>query len=201
MQIRLENGTGRADGLATGIYLVLPKDALTQTHAYQFQPSLITIPRQLESGDWTYDVTASLKPEQKPRYGSLRIRKTLDSFNESLGPVTFVFQIEGTDENGETVYSNVAATTHSSAGTVDAVAERIPAGTRVTVTEVYSGASYELVSQGTQDGLITADQELGMTFTNTYDDGLVPGYGAVNQFDYDEDAGWTWNRLDGGEQE
>ncbi|MBM6948050.1 DUF5979 domain-containing protein [Mordavella massiliensis] len=201
VQIRLENGTGRADGLATGIYLVLPKDALTQTHAYQFQPSLITIPRQLESGDWTYDVTASLKPEQKPRYGSLRIRKTLDSFNESLGPVTFVFQIEGTDENGETVYSNVAATTHSSAGTVDAVAERIPAGTRVTVTEVYSGASYELVSQGTQEGLITADQELGMTFTNTYDDGLVPGYGAVNQFDYDEDAGWTWNRLDGGEQE
>ena len=71
--------------------------------------------------------------------------------------MTFVFQIEGTDENGETVYSNVAATTHSSAGTVDAVAERIPAGTRVTVTEVYSGASYELVSQGTQEGLITAD--------------------------------------------
>ena len=34
-----------------------------------------------------------------------------------------------------------------------------------------------------------------MTFTNTYDDGLVPGYGAVNQFDYDEDAdgrGTVW---------
>ena len=45
-RIRLEGGTGQASALETGIYLVLPQDALTQTHAYHFQPSLITIPRQ-----------------------------------------------------------------------------------------------------------------------------------------------------------
>lgn len=196
VRLRIENGQGTARDLETGIYLVISDHALTAEKEYTFQPSLITIPRQLDSGEWVYDVTASLKPEEQPRYGSLRIRKTLDSFNESLGKVTFVFQIEGVDDKGELVYSNVVATTHSSAGSVDGVAEQIPAGAHVTVTEVYSGASYELTSQGTLEGDITADQELGMTFTNTYNDRLVPGYGAVNQFQYDEDAGWQWNRLE-----
>lgn len=199
-RIHLKGGGGQAESLDTGIYLVLPEDAVTAEHIYRFQPSLITLPRQLDTGEWTSDVEASLKPEQEPRYGSLRIRKTLDSYNESLGAVTFVFQIEGVSEAGETVYSNVAATTHSGAGTVDAVVERIPAGTQVTVTEIYSGASYTLVSEASQEGVITADQELGMEFSNTYDDRLVPGYGAVNQFSYEEDAGWTWNRLDGADE-
>ena len=51
--------------------------------------------------------------------------KTLDNYNAALGPVTLVFQIEGVDEHGETVYSNVLATTHSAAGTQSAVAEQI----------------------------------------------------------------------------
>ena len=125
-------------------------------------------------GQWVYDQSIVLKPEQSPRYGSLQVLKSLDSYNASLGPVTFVFQIEGVNEAGETVYSNVVGTTHSSAGTQAAVAEGIPAGTRV----------------------ILADQQLSMEFSNTYNDELVPGYGAVNNFQYDENSGWQWSRLE-----
>lgn len=191
---------GRAEGLSSGIYLVISENALTEDHEYTFQPSLLTIPVQQEDGSWTEDVTAFLKPEQNPRYGSLRIRKSLDSFNGMLGEVTFVFQIEGVDENGQTVYSNVAATTHSGAGTQEAVVDRIPSGTLVTVTEVYSGASYELTSQPQQQAQITADQVAGVEFSNTYNDELTAGTGAVNQFEYDENDGWLWNRLESGSQ-
>lgn len=200
--IQVANGTGTAQGLPTGLYLLLSDNAVTDLYEYTFQPAVALLPSPAGQGtaageDWIYDQTVALKYEQGPRYGSLRVVKTLDSFNESLGPVTFVFQVEGVNENGETVYSNVLATTHSSAGTQSAVAEQIPAGTTVTVTEVYSGASYALVSDGTQTGVIAADTELAMAFTNSYDDELVPGYGAVNNFQYDENSGWQWNRYDG----
>lgn len=196
--VEMTDCQGLAEDLSTGIWLVISGNALTENYEYSFQPSLLTIPRQQESGEWSNDVTAILKPEQNPRYGSLRITKSLDSYNESLGKVTFVFQIEGVNENGETVYSNVTATTHEGPGTEEALVEQIPAGLTVTVTEVYSGASYRLTSEASRTGVITADEELGMEFTNTYDDELVPGYGAVNQFEYDEDNGWQWSRLESG---
>lgn len=202
--ITMADGTGTAQGLSTGLYLLLSDNAVTDLYEYTFQPAVALLPgpeyegsETTPQGDWVYDQTTVLKYEQAPRYGSLRVVKSLDSYNASLGPATFVFQVEGVNENGETVYSNVLATTHSTAGTQSAVAERIPAGTYITVTEVYSGASYELVSDSSQTGVIAADEELSMEFVNTYDDELVPGYGAVNNFQYDEDSGWQWNRTDG----
>lgn len=195
--ITVENGSGTAEGLETGLYLALSENARTEYYEYTFQPSLVTLPGPQDESGWTYDAAAVLKPERNPRYGSLRVVKTLDSYNESLGPVTFVFQIEGTDDAGQVVYSNVVATTHSSAGVESAVAEHIPAGTHVTVTEVYSGASYELTSSGTDMGVIAADEELSMEFSNTYNEELVPGYGAVNHFEYDENSGWQWERISG----
>ena len=57
VQIRLENGTGQADGLAQGIYLVLPKDALTQTTPISSSRLLSPFRGNWRAGDWTYDVT------------------------------------------------------------------------------------------------------------------------------------------------
>ena len=99
------------------------------------------------------------------------------------------------DENGNTVYSNVVSTTHSSAGTKAAIADHIPAGAKVTVTEVYSGAGYRLVSEPQQTAEISADEIVTVEFDNTYDHGLNPGYGVTNHFDYDEDEGWQWTQL------
>lgn len=203
-QVTVENGEAMTGGLPLGLYLLTTEDADTALYSYTFAPALVAVPgntyRQDGTGDdeWIYDMTVGLKPERESRYGSLRIVKMLDEYNSALGPVTFVFQIEGTDSEGNTVYSNAAATTHSSAGVQEVLIQDLPAGTTVTVTEVYSGASYTLTSQGEQTVTIAADEEMAVTFSNTYNDELTPGSGAVNRFDYDENSGWQWSRQDGG---
>lgn len=140
----ITDGTGEKE-LNSGIYLVVVESASTGFYEYNFNPGLIALPDNQAfhsagaENKWIYEVTANLKPERSPRYGSLLIQKNLDNYNETMKEVTFVFSIEAVDENGNTVYSNVVSTTHSSAGTKAAIADHIPAGAKVTVTEVYSG--------------------------------------------------------------
>ena len=88
--------------------------------------------------EWLYDPVIGLKAEREEQYGSLIIEKTLSSYNESLGSVDFVFQVEA-DKNGEAVRSTVERIRFNGAGTQSVVVDRIPVGAQVTVTEVYSG--------------------------------------------------------------
>lgn len=200
--LQVINGTATAENLSHGLYLVLAEEAVTAGSIYRFNPYLISVPDNLyyQTGDtkddeWIYDVTTSLKPEQSPRYGRLEIVKTLQDYNTSLGNVTFVFQVEGKDADGNVVYSNVASTTFGAAGTKTAVLEQIPVGAELTVTEVYSGASYKLTSDEVKTGTMAADETLQVEFSNTYDDELKPGYGVTNHFSYDEENGWKWEQL------
>ena len=201
-ELTVTGGTGTKDSLSCGLYLVEAEKADTDCYSYSFNPYIISLPDNLyyqskdpEDDAWIYDVTSGLKPEQESRYGSLKIRKTLQDFNASLKEATFVFQIEGTDDEGNVVYSNVASTTFDAAGTKEAVLDKIPAGAHLTVTEVYSGASYKLTSSESQETTIVADQTMEVDFSNTYDDKIVPGYGVTNHFEYDENNGWKWSQL------
>ena len=197
---RIINGTGTKE-LAAGMYLVLPEPVTTTFYEYEFNPSLIALPdNQAMHGvgaenKWTYEVNANLKPERSHRYGSLLIEKNLSDYNETMKEVTFVFNVEAVDGDGNLVYSNVVSTTHSAAGSKAAIADHIPAGAKVTVTEVYSGAGYRLVSEPQQTAEISAEEIVKVEFENTYDHGLNPGYGVTNHFDYDEDEGWQWSQL------
>lgn len=203
----IKDGVGSSiDTLDTGLYLVVADDVNTELYTYSFTPYLISLPDNeiLHSSssegtidEWLYEVSASLKPEQAQRYGSLRIIKSLTNYNETLDKTTFVFSIEGKNENDEIVYSNVAAVTHTSSGEESALLENIPAGLEVTVTEVYSGASYTLTSDASQTVTIKADEVMEVTFTNTYDDELNPSYGVVNHFEYSESEGWIWTQSSG----
>ena len=192
-EITLTDGSGSLSGMTAGIYLVIVDDAETELYTYSAQTFFIAVPGE-QDGSWQYDVTATLKLERSPRYGSIRIVKTLSSYNSSLGDVTCVFPVEGTDASGNTVYSDVVSLTHSAAGTKEVLIEGIPAGTTVTVTEVYSGASYELQTETEQTAVIAADEIVEVSFENAYDEKLVPGYGVTNHFDYDEDEGWLWSQ-------
>lgn len=201
-ELTVTGGTGTKDSLSCGLYLVEAEKADTDRYSYSFNPYIISLPDNLyyqskdpEDDAWIYDVTSGLKPEQESRYGSLKIRKTLQDFNASLKEATFVFQVEGTDDEGNVVYSNVASTTFDAVGTKEAVLDKIPAGAHLTVTEVYSGASYKLTSAESQETTIVADQTMEVDFSNTYDDKIVPGYGVTNHFEYDENNGWKWSQL------
>lgn len=200
-EFNVENGSGMLKTLSHGLYLVEAADTDTENYTYKFNPYIISLPDNLyyQSGDakddaWIYDVTTGLKPERENRYGSLKIVKTLQEFNSSLKEATFVFSVEGKDKDGNVVYSNVASTTFDRAGTKEAVLDKIPAGAELTITEVYSGASYKLTSDETQTGTVVADETIEADFSNTYNNELKPGYGVTNHFEYSEDDGWQWSQ-------
>ena len=193
------------------------KDAITQEetktiatiansrdHTYAFLPQLVSLPSKpadadgtintANPGDWIFDMSVNLKPEQLSRYGMLEIVKTLSEY-ETMGGVqesaTFVFEVTGTLD-GETVYSNVESITFTAAGRESVVLDRIPAGAEVTVREVYSGSSYELTVPGDRTAVIAADDTVSVEFENEYDGRRTNGHGIKNQFVYDEERG-TWN--------
>lgn len=204
--------------------------AYTDQHVYTFAPELISLPAKepdadgiistAGSGDWIYGSTVYLKPEQHTRYGYLEIVKdllTYESFAGQSEEATFVFQVEAV-LNGQSVYSDVKTLVFTGAGKDSVVIDKIPVGAAVTVTEVYSGASYTLkeISQGyyaqdvSPDGgnsaayapagnvstrevtgfAIEANRVASVKFTNDYDHRQAGGHGVINRYEYGED-GWA----------
>lgn len=197
-------------GLDVGMYLIVPQETFNSvyTRKYVFTPYLTALPSSdytqtgAGSDDWQYDRTIYLKGEAQPQFGKLTINKTLSNYNETLGLTTSVFEIVGKDAQENVVYTNVASITHNGAGTESVTIENIPAGITVTVTEIYAGASYELVSKNEQTAVIVSGKavELGssaasVAFENKYNGGNDSGYGLMNEFKAgDEDGDWEWTK-------
>lgn len=201
-EFTVENGTGMWKNLSHGLYLVEAADTDTDNYTYKFNPYIVSLPDNLyyqtkdaKDDEWIYDVTVGLKPERENRKGSVKIVKTLQEFNSSLNEATFVFSVEGKDKDGNVVYSNVVSTTFDEAGRKEILLDDIPAGLEITITEIYSGASYTLTSDEAQTGVIVADEIFEADFNNTYNDELKPGNGVTNHFEYSEDDGWQWSQL------
>lgn len=202
------NARGKADGLMPGLYLIEAASEYNPeyTAQYQFTPYLTALPGSaytLEgsgSDEWVYEVTVGLKPEAVPQFGKLNITKILRNYNETLGRTTFVFHIEGKDRYGVTQYEEVESMTYTAAGSNTITLEHIPAGLNVTVTEVYSGASYTVEGKNSDTAFIWsgaaieagAAKEASVTFSNRYDGGNRGGYGVTNHFESDGNGGWTW---------
>ena len=194
-------------GLKTGLYLVDTPKVITPNYTYTFTPYLISLPTNNyysgngASDDWIYDLTkesnsaVGLKPEQHVRYGNLVINKELVDHNATFGNnATFVFQIDITtlDKKTET---RIEELTFNAAGSHSVTIEKIPAGSHVKVTEVYSGASYELASAKSQETDIIANPEketevefkpAKVSFINKHDGRTNGGYGVKNNFKLDE---------------
>lgn len=220
MQPDAATGTriGTATDLKTGLYLVVVETAQSSEYEYSFSPYLVALPgseyRQTGSygtgeDEWNYDQTVGLKPERTARYGQIEIVKSLKEFNASLGDVTFVFQVTATRaEDGnpaEVVYDNVVSITFAQGEplTKSVVVDNLPAGSVVTVKEVYSGGSYRIV-RGTSDSAevtVAADEVTPVQFENTYNDRTISGYGVTNHYTYKvkevdgiEIGGYDWEQ-------
>lgn len=217
---------GTIEGLATGMYLVVPQNAYNAdyTYEYMFQPYLTALPGNAyatldeygygqvaptdpedpdapAADEWNYDPVIGLKAGRQQLLGELRIEKTLANYNETLGRTSFVFQMEGRNDAGEIVYSEVISTTHDGPGTETVTLGGIPAGITVTVTEVYSGASYTVDGSGVAEAVIRSGEAVAnlegvrtatVSFTNRYNGGNRGGNGVTNRFDSDGEGGWTW---------
>lgn len=192
----LEDGEGIARNLDTGMYLVEARQVQSAEYTYSFTPYLLALPSNYYStsgnDDWVYDVTTGLKPEQEARYGSIQINKTLDTYNATLGEATFIFSVEAEKANSqgqmENVYSDVVSLVFDGPGTRSVEVGNLPAGAQVTVTEVYTGASYELTTAASQTLTVIAEGEDGnpgtISFANTYDGENNGGASVVNHFGY-----------------
>lgn len=213
--VTLTQGRGTATGLKTGLYLVDTPKVITPNYTYTFTPYLVSLPTNNyysgngASDDWIYDLTkeynsaVGLKPEQHVRYGNLVINKELVDHNATFGNnATFVFQIDITtlDEKKET---RIEELTFSAAGNDSVTITKIPAGSHVKVTEVYSGASYELASAKSQETDIIANPEketevefrpAEVSFINKHDGRTNGGYGVKNNFKLDENGQYQYTK-------
>ena len=209
----LTQGRDTATGLDTGLYLVDTPKVITPNYTYTFTPYLVSLPTNNyysgngASDDWIYDLTkeqnsaVGLKPEWHVRYGNLVINKELVDHNATFGNnATFVFQIDITtlDNKKET---RIEELTFDAAGSHSVTIEKIPAGSHVTVTEVYSGASYELASAKSQETDIIANPEketevefkpAEVSFINKHDGRTNGGYGVKNNFKLDENGQYQY---------
>ena len=195
----LNGGTGKAEGLATGMYLIVPQEVQSPYYTYSFKENLISLPNNYYytsgSDAWVYKLTGTnavgLKPDRQERKGSLEIIKTLESYNETSGGATFVFNVEVKKLDG-TVTNNVYKIAFDGKGSSSRVIENLPAGATVTVTEVYSGANYSLTSANYQKTVIIADETVSVSFTNAHNGGQNGGSGIENHF-YNNEGTTDWN--------
>lgn len=193
-------------GLPLGLYLVTMDTVESAEYEYTFSPMVVSLPwsEYLVSGTgsdaWQYALEATLKPAMTPRYGDVRIVKTLTSYNASQGDVTFIFDVTAMDsETGEVVYSNVVSAAFSQAGSQEILLTHIPAGSEVEVTEIYSGANCSLTVSDDEPQTVLAADEVTFRFTNEYSGENRRGYGVENRFRYDAESDtyvWTTDRTD-----
>lgn len=201
--VTTDAGEALVNGLSTGLYLVTAQEVKAPSYVYNFTPYLISLPNNYyyASGDdtWVYDLTGAnavaLKPEQTERFGSLEITKSLVNHHVTMGEkATFVFQIDITTLKGETESRQIALT-FDGYGSKSAVVENIPAGADVVVTEVYSGAGYEIVGDDTVNTTIVAEETAQTGFQNQHDGNLSGGYGVVNNFKLNENNQYDWTQM------
>ena len=189
-----------------GLYLYVPQDAEDNKYRYEFTPYIIFAPTSeyittgQGSDQWTYDVSFNLKSSEIPLTGKLKIVKTLDSINVSLGDVSCVYKVKAVVDE-KTVLDNVytidfTAEEFAESNTAERILpEDIPATAVVTITEEYPGASYKLVDtdEKTKTRTIVAGETVDVDYENTYNDKLIiGGIAAENHFVEDENGEISW---------
>ena len=173
---------------------------------YTILPQIICVPTKLSAdgsaavstlaeGEWVYDQQIVLKMSVEPASGAIRIDKTLTGHTGDE-EVLCVFRVDAYYPSPEILYSSeVYSVVFDASGSKSLLIEGLPIGAVVHVTEVYSGASYE-VSEGTskeQHPVIEAEKTAAAEFSNTYDHRLNGGSTIVNAFSPREQEADVWD--------
>lgn len=151
--------------------------------------------------DGTYNLTLNVSGAVGSESYANKLDVLFVDHNATFGNnATFVFQIDITtlDKKTET---RIEELTFNAAGSDSVTIEKIPAGSHVKVTEVYSGASYELASAKSQETDIIANPEketevefrpAEVSFINKHDGRTNGGYGVKNNFKLDENGQYQY---------
>lgn len=197
-------------GLDNGLFLVLPKNIKGTGFEYTFSPSLTALPTKeakngvimtsFDYGRWLTEVTINLKPAYMPIYGALEITKTITEADPQ--EAMFTFHITGKTPQGEDYDTYAGITIPAGEETGSTIVDHIPAGTAVTIEEVYAAGRYDRVKNLTWDdntNVIVADNDDGthnlihFSCNNTRNGDSYGGHGVQNNFRYNNVGGdWTW---------
>jgi hypothetical protein len=184
---------------------------VTEDYEYLYQPQLLTVPTKVSDenvqqyntayGHWVNELTIYAKPTRESKNGDLKIIKNLE--NAGPDPVTFVFEVSWTKQDGNKATKVVSMTFEGGQPQeVYILKDTVPIGTTVTVTEVHSGIAYTAeASSKTATIVATPPQAEGtdpadstnitgiaeVEFTNDHS-GPGGGYGLVNRFTAGSDA-------------
>ena len=185
--------------------------AFSDDYEFIFEPQMITVPTRVDDSGaqqyntaygtkWSNVLKIVAKPDWKPRFGDLKITKTLNGFFGTK-PALFIFDVEA-KQNNKTVFSDTITLKFSQDGTKSAtLVKKIPVGATVTVEEVYS-SSYKqsgsvvytlngaAIGEGEQP-TVAIDKMLAAVFVNEPGEN-PPGGGIVNHITYhpEEVADW-----------
>lgn len=182
--------------------------AYSPLYEYAFTPSLVAVPTRgqvqvdgeegftgggtaNDAGEnWMYELSALVKGERQPRYGSLKIVKTLE---EMVGtePAAFSFDINVVTPDGKSYTDNRSVVFNAPGNPQEIVVNRIPVGSTVTVSEKYAGASYTVAAAGSTGDTIGVADVIEFDFTNRPTDLHRGGSGIVNTLKMEGD-GWVW---------
>lgn len=209
-----------------GVYLYVPQVVKDDRYTYKFTPYIIMVPNSeyitgveedaavrqgkdtwtMNEGETAYIASFNLKAEAEQRLGDLEINKKLNTFDKSLGTATFVYRVDA-KIGEEVVFSNVYTMNFNGAETHKITVKDIPAISEVTVTEVYSGASYEIdnVANQTKTAIVyprdmVEEKEdintASVSFINDFNNHLqIGGVSVVNEFTHAKDGKLEWKKY------
>ncbi len=190
--------------LETGVYLAVSSSFDQGPYTYRGISTLFSLPtvgyehQDSQEEIWYYAAKLAIKIERIQRYGRLHITKDLESYNPVAGDGVFVFSVKA-EKDGNLVYSDVLTMRFSQAGSETITIEDLPVGAEVTVTEVYSGAGYTLVSEPEVKVVIRPlddpEGDVSVRFLNRSDNTITQGGGVVNNFANDNGV-WNWTTQD-----
>lgn len=189
-----ENGAGEEEKLVTRVK--------AGEKLYRFLPELVAVPSKdavngeintANPGEWIYDLTVNLKPEEEQQFGQVEIIKRLLTY-DTQRPATFVFRVKA-ELDGKVVFDEVVSLVFTGPGEKHTLVDHLPAGATVTVEEVYSGSSYTLVSASPGSAVVDAEEAAQFTFVNDYDAGEPKGGSITNNFTFNGNS-WEWKQLE-----
>ncbi len=180
--------------------------AYSRDKTYTFKPLLVFV-----YGDNAEAIDLSKKDNDNVlikysvdvRYGQLNVAKIVSVYGGPKTNTKLYIKVKGYDKTDKLVYNKSIAIEINKVGPYDPIELKdIPVGTKVIVTEEYPGASYEFVSavySGTSTGTVSGQTVTvaeitpvdktkiqTVTFTNTYNNIPITGYGVKNTLTYTE---------------
>ena len=191
-----ETGTDKTVTYATRV--------VTDDYEYLYRPQLLTVPTKVSEeneqqyntayGNWVNTLTIYAKPTREANNGDLKIIKNVN--NPGPDPVDFVFEVSWLGKDRIPVTKVVSMTFEGETRKEYVLANTVPIGTEVTVTEVHSGIGYTaeissrtatIVATPTPtEGAASADSAdsagiAEVVFTNDHT-GPGGGHGILNRF-------------------